>query len=208
MKHFIPEPFANKFTCVHCNTLTQQNWWSISWNGTTLSSDRNHLRVSTCQLCKEHTLWINNVMYYPDHGNLPLPNPLMPILVKKYYEEAASIFSKSPRGSAALLRLAIQVLMVELGEQGKDINTDIKNLVIKGLPERIKQALDLVRVTGNEAVHPGLIDTDDPMNVNHMFSLVNIIIEYMIEMPLKISTLYDKLPESKIVGIDQRDKKK
>ena len=42
--------------------------------------------------------------------------------------EAAGIAEKSPRGSAALSRLIIQKLMIDLGENGKDINADIASI--------------------------------------------------------------------------------
>lgn len=145
-------------------------------------------------------------MLYPEIGNSPFPNPEMPESVKKLYLEAASIHTKSPRGAAALLRLGIQILCKELGESGKNINKDISNLVKKGLPELVQQSLDIVRVTGNDAVHPGQIDTDNPETVGNLFELTNIIVEYMIGLPKKVSGLYSLLPEDKKQSIKERDK--
>ena len=97
-------------------------------------------------------------MIYPFNGSAPLPNPDLPEDIKEDFEETRNIVELSPRGAVALLRLAVQKLCKELGEKGEHINTDIKNLVSKGLPEKMQKALDSVRVVGNNAVHPGQID--------------------------------------------------
>ena len=125
--------------------------------------------------------------------------------VQRYYCEAASIAQKSPRAAAGLLRLAIQLLCKELGGEGKNINEDIKLLVQKGLPSTVQQSLDIVRVTGNNAVHPGQIDTDDATMVGSLFSLLNVIVEYMVSLPNRVGTLYNALPKGALEQIQKRD---
>lgn len=111
---------------------------------------------------------------YPNSGGAPLPNQDLPEDIKADYLEASSILGGSPRGAAALLRLCVQKLCKALGKPGKDINADIKSLVEDGLPLQIQQALDVVRVVGNEAVHPGTLDLNDkPETVAALFNLVN-----------------------------------
>ncbi|MCW5206875.1 DUF4145 domain-containing protein, partial [Desulfobulbus sp. F5] len=118
------------------------------------------------------------------------------------------IINRSPRGAAALLRLCVQKLCAHLGEPGKNINQDIAGLVKKGLNPRIQKSLDIVRVIGNEAVHPGELDLrDDPDTAAQLANLVNIIADFMITQPKHIDTLYDSLPVEKKEQIDKRDGK-
>src|SRR5439155_25473546 len=114
---------------------------------------------------------------------------------------------KSPRGAAALLRLCIQELCEQLGLPGKDLDVDIGTLVSKGLPARVQKALDIVRVIGNNAVHPGVLDIkDDTGTASKMFELVNHIAYSMITQPKEIETLYEtKVPEAQKEHIEERD---
>jgi len=130
----------------------------------------------------------------------------MPEDIRADFNEAREIFFLSPRGAAALLRLAVQKLCIVLGESGKNINDDIASLVKKGLSVQIQQALDIVRVIGNDAVHPGQIDlNDDPATAESLFELVNLIIEEKISEPKRLKEMYDKLPATKRDAIAKRD---
>ncbi len=145
-------------------------------------------------------------MIHPAITTAPLPNPDLPQEVKDDYEEARAISSKSPRGAAALLRLAIQKLVGNLGGKGEDLNTDIGELVKEGLAQKVQMALDIVRVIGNNAVHPGQIDVrDNPRIVESLFGLVNIIADTMISQPDEIDQLYGSLPEEPREAIEKRD---
>lgn len=147
-------------------------------------------------------------MIYPDYAGIESPNVDLNEDIVDDYKEAASILQKSPRGAAALLRLAVQKLCKQLGQPGKDINTDIGELVKEGLSPTIQQALDALRVIGNESVHPGQIDLrDDPATAHALFRLLNKIAETMITEPKQIQEIYDKIPESKKKAIENRDKK-
>jgi hypothetical protein len=94
---------------------------------------------------------------------------------------------------------------VNLGCRGENLNADIAALVSKGLPMQVQQALDVVRVTGNQAVHPGQIDSSDAAVAEQLFPLLNIIVEYMIEMPKRIASMYGSLPEPARAAIEKRD---
>jgi hypothetical protein len=113
---------------------------------------------------------------------------------------------RSPRGAAALLRLAIQKLMPHLGEDGGNLNGSIANLAKKGLDRRVQQALDVVRVTGNNAVHPGELDLrDDAATATQLFALVNIIVQSTISAKAQIEAMYATLPEGALKAIEKRD---
>lgn len=101
------------------------------------------------------------------------------------------------------MRLCIQKLCKELGEFGKDINEVIKKLVN---PEEIQQALDIVRVVGNNAVHPGFIDVkDNPEPAARLFGLINMIAEMMITRLKKTKQMFVTLPEGIRAAITKRD---
>ena len=145
-------------------------------------------------------------MISPDESNIVPPNTDLNDDIKADYNEATSIVNKSPRGAAALLRLCVQKLCKQLGESGDNLDRDIGNLVKKGLPGNIQKALDIVRVIGNNAVHPGQIDiTDDIDTASRLFELVNHIAEIMITHPKKVDEMYNKLPEEKRKAIGKRD---
>jgi len=167
------------------------------------------LDVSRCQRCKDLCIWIAGKLAYPDRGLAPAPNTDLPADIKRDYEEAGAILNRSPRGAAALLRLCIQKLCQYLGEKGENLNTDIGALVKKGLPVRVQQALDIVRVTGNDAVHPGTLDMkDDTQTATKLFGLLNVIANDMITQSREIDELYKALPEAKRQAITGRDQNK
>lgn len=151
-----------------------------------------------------------NLIYPLVDLSIPESHLDMPESVRADYSEAFRIFTISPRGAAALLRLAIQKLCKELGEPGKHIDTDIASMVKKGLPQHIQQALDIVRVIGNFAVHPGKLDVaDNPESARQLFGLINEIIEDRIgktKMIDRIKAAYDALPKSNLDAIEKRDK--
>jgi hypothetical protein len=165
--------------------------------------------VTKCSRCGEYAIWLrkNNQMVYPLVGDAPLPNEDLPNEIKEDYLEARTILAQSPRGAAALLRLAIDKLCDHLKAGGDNLNQKVKNLVAKGLPEKVQKALDIVRVTGNNAVHPGQIDVDNIDTAKALFELVNIIANHMISENKQIDSIYDKLPDSVKKEISKRDNK-
>lgn len=214
---------------VICEGYSDEVYEDGSWCAT------HHWRVLICSACNytnvlsftlwEHTEYIigtdknGKVIFdnaptiyaiYPRRDlAVPPPHSDMPDGIKDDYEEAMRVFVESPRSAAALLRLVIQKLCIVLGGKGKNINQDVAFLVKNGLPKHVQRALDIVRVIGNESVHPGQIDVNDNRTTaRELFSLVNEIVEEQIgriKRHEKIDTLYDQLPQSKREQIQRRD---
>lgn len=204
-----PKFYATAFNCPICGAFADQDWYMSGRYDRTWQGLIESIIFANCRHCDGHTIWVDGKLIYPFSGTAPLPNPDMPDDVKKDYEEARSILSISPRGASALLRLAIQKLCKHLGEEGKNINTDIGSLVKKGLPTKLQQALDSVRVIGNNAVHPGQIDVSDNIEIAHkLFVFINIICDNQITQPKQIDEFYNKeIPENLREAINKRDEK-
>ena len=167
--------------------------------------------IARCQKCQKLSIWAGNNLVFPQHGIAPSANADMPDDICQDYEEASCILNASPRGAAALLRLAIQKLCKdlckEIGKPGKDLNEDIGLLVNKGrISVEVQQALDAVRVIGNNAVHPGQIDLRDNDEVaESLFGLLNLIVEKTISERKRLDEIYSKLPEGALEAIKNRD---
>ena len=209
-----PEYEAARFNCPHCLAYSHHDWqdmYAATAHDGPQTMGSGVLKIgglvrSVCTSCEKYSLWCHERLIYPDVSTAEPPNPDLPEDIRRDYEEAASIVNKSPRGAAALLRLSIQKLCGELGENGMNINDDIRNLVSKGLAPGIQQALDSVRVIGNEAVHPGELDLrDDVDTARSLFRCVNYIAQQMITQPKELQALYETLPESKLAQIEKRD---
>lgn len=231
-----PELFKTSFNCPYCSAFAKQEWfWAAcspimqrfviehgdSWRceaanspppsvGDVLSGGGTRriqcIDFSKCSHCENISVWHGDELVLPKTQIAPTANPDMPEDVTVDYNEATSILVASPRGAAALLRLALQKLCKHLGEPGKHIDTDIKSLVAKGLDVRVQQALDSLRVIGNEAVHPGTLDLkDDRRTATTLFHLLNLVVDKMISEPKHVQSVYDMLPESKRKGIEKRD---
>ena len=170
----------------------------------------NSFSLSTCQSCNLFTIWVDKILVYPRKTSLPLANKDMNADIKELYHEATIIFADSPRGATALLRLALEKLLGQIiGKNGKKIDDDIKKLVSDGLSPNIQKALDLLRVVGNESVHPGQIDLDDNKEVaEKLFQILNFIADEMITKPKDLASLYEEImPDNTKERIKLRDSK-
>lgn len=208
-KYYPPEYKKEQFHCILCGVFASQTWMHLkikqvnNYHYTDTNFEGSH-----CSHCQEFSFWYDEKMIIPSETPIESPHQDLPQDCVSDYLEARDIFSKSPRASVALLRLCIQKIMPHLGGKGKNINQDIGKLVDDGLSSIIQKALDVCRVVGNNAVHPGEINLEDsPKIAQQLFSLINFIIEDRITKPKEIENLYSSLPEDSKNAIKKRDKK-
>jgi hypothetical protein len=172
-----------------------------------MTSQLENIHISRCFSCEAIAIWKYDSLLYPPARYDIEPNTDLPQDIQADFNEARSVLELSPRSAAALLRQCIQKICIQLGLPGKDLNTDIGALVAKGLDVRVQKALDLVRMIGNSAVHPGKLDlTDDRDTAAKLFELVNRIAFDMITHPKQLDALYEeKVPQSVKDQIARRD---
>lgn len=195
-----------------CNVRGDETHTSVIDNRTQTVGDRNvradeTVVLALCSSCQCESVFIDGRLLHPMQSEAPAPTKDMPDDVIADFEEARNILPVSPRGAAALLRLIVQKLLPHLGATKTEINAGISELVKGGVIDvKIQQALDNVRVVGNEAVHPGTMDIkDDEKTALALFQCVNFIVKRAISEPKEIKEFYASLPADKLAGIAQRD---
>lgn len=166
-----------------------------------------NLFLAQCYSCQKVSVWRNRRLIYPTNRGTFIPNKDLNDDIRSDFLEAASIVEASPRGAAAILRLCVQKICRNArGGKDEDLNDAISGLAKKGLDSDIVDALDIVRVIGNEAVHPGQLDLrDDIDTASKLFDLVNLIADVLISQPKLIAKLRGKLPKKALKGIENRD---
>ena len=235
-EHVAPEYQKSAFHCPHCDVLAHHKYLYFKeygeyhsfnpdkdlWGPPIYGDTLYQYSFSLCDNCDKAIIWKGESpnkkiiksnttkMIYPKASLAPFPHQDMPESVKELYEEARNIAGMSPRAAAALLRVSLERLTEELGQTKGNLNTRIKNLKEKGLPESVINSLDIVRITANEGgAHAGQIDLtgkDGPEIVSKLFWLVNFIIKKAISEPKNIQEMYQNIPQNKKQGIKNRDK--
>jgi hypothetical protein len=218
-----PTFLASQFRCPHCRVQARQQWntgaMTVAGPNGAVHEPVPYLWITVCGACQRRSVWMGQDsrfspnsaaphLVFPANSTAPPPAADMPQDVKSTFLKAGDVFDRSPEAAAALLRLALQELLPHLGEKGEHINTEIGNLVRKGLQVEVQQALDIVRVVGNNAVHPGQIDLNDNRDIAvQLFGLLNLIVERTITQPKRVEQIYQTLPQSTLEGIEKRDGK-
>ena len=182
------------FHCPHCGVYAHQNWFDVTLEGGSDDSGET-LSLGTCEKCSRFSLWIDGEMIYPPSADLPLPRMEMPEEVRAVYLEARRTLDASPRAASALLRLAIRGLISHLGET-EDIAENLESLNRRGLDEKIQIALQRVRMVGEGAVEPGMIDSGDgDETARVLFEILNLIVDALMVQPRRVDEMLGKLPE-------------
>lgn len=237
MSNYIPPVFYKRnFNCPHCNTYSHVRWESIS-EDLALSKylfiksyiyQHEIMGVFSCiqDCCKKRSYWLGykgpyqlddegyeeqGIMVWPNLSTAEQAHEDMPSDIKKDYEEARQVAGISPRAAVALLRLALQKLLIELGGTTGKIDGDIGALVASGiLSKRLEKMSDILRVAGNNSVHPdkiGLNLDGNPELVSVLFRLINTIVEEAITAPQALDDLYDLIPSNLQDGIETRNQR-
>ncbi len=219
MEPYVP-PASDKdaFNCPYCGVYAQQTkyllcrcyqgggsdniltWEDFGCEDPLVEDYDQFAIVRQCYHCKKYSLWIAEERIFPrlEKASLaPAPLPEMPEKVKKLYLEASSIADKSPAAAAILLRTALEKLCEHLGAKSENLYEAIEEIYNKkDIPEEIMEAMDAVRITGNDAAHPRTINFDDNEEiVSTLFSLLNYIVDQLIVQPQKRKDFFESLPK-------------
>lgn len=220
-----PDYELDAFNCPFCHAYATQSKFELVPRGSVepnqlafsyaLGEKSDRAAISICHFCKKAAIWRliaspskRSHLLDPRVSTAPPAHEDFPEPARRDYEEAREVVDISPRAAAALLRLSLQRICRHLGLPGKSLNDDIATLIRDGLDERVQQALDVVRIVGNEAVHPGELDLNDNRDTAlKLFGITNFVVQEMISKPRQMNDIYGRLPESSRKAIDKRNAK-
>ena len=119
--------------------------------------------------------------------------PLDPFIDEKYAslaQEANLIRTRSPRAAAVLLRHCIELMLMDRGHKGGDLNALIDD-ASKATGEKVVstiliQHLDLIRTVGKWGAHPKGLSVE-PNEVDQLFDSVAIAFDVFILHPKKLA---------------------
>ena len=222
-----PEYRAKQFDCPHCTAVTGVSWSrpTQATNTTTGASANTWTAYSVCHLCKGTTIWHATTvrgnpqrldeptMIFPTIIELgPVPNNDLSSRVTAVFDEARRVLPISPRSACGLARLALQWFLEDGLKLNGTINAMISELVANQQVDiRISNAFDTVRCFGNDAAHDSEISDWHANNdmATHdaitMLEIVNEIADVMVTRPKRYSEKFDRIPEKKRQGIDDRN---
>lgn len=200
-----PRAGGQKFTCPSCEVYAQQdpNGRLTRPSGVLVPGNWS---FTVCASCSEPVLWRGEQMAWPTHPSGPVPHADMPESVLPIYDEARQVAGASPRSAAALLRLALETIVNELEPGGGSLNDKTGRLRQRGLRQQVIDAMDVLRVFGNNGAHIGEIDLNDGRDtVVSLFVVLNLVVESVITSERQVADLFSQLPEGARSAINRRD---
>ncbi|MGS2776965.1 DUF4145 domain-containing protein [Robertmurraya sp. GLU-23] len=236
-KYVSPELGLEAFNCPKCGVYSHQRWHVIceeSLNNslfitkleeeiknfvkqgidihTTANVKHKYITsLSRCFHCNGVSLWVENKLIYPNSTLVELPNFDMPAEIQALYNEASSIVNLSAKSAAALLRLALEKLLIHVGAKPGSIDNMIKSLIEKDVISAsgtVRKALDSLRLIGNAGVHPTGINLDeDPKAAMALFKVINFVVEKLITDVKEMEEIYALVPQEKRESLDIRRNK-
>ncbi|HEY0448748.1 DUF4145 domain-containing protein, partial [Actinophytocola sp.] len=153
-----PEVERQAFDCPRCGAYAHMDWNMIGVpaRGGISSFDNASWNIATCARCRRPSVWRGEQMIYPLTRRGSRPHVDMPDEVRALYEEAAAVAVVSRRAGAALARATVERLIKHLDPDApKKLALDkrIERIKALGVSTPVGQMLDVVRVTGNGALH-------------------------------------------------------
>lgn len=142
----------------------------------------NKIWISECHSCSRIALWIGHDIVYPPRGTAPKAHPDTPPDIKELYDEASGIYNQSPRGAAALIRVAVEKLCRDICINLKISGADKRPLgdLVNELKEKYRFDEEIIiminnaKIIGNDAVHPNLFNIEDNTAMaNLLFGTIN-----------------------------------
>ena len=199
----LPISNTKSFKCPHCYCYSTMQYKEVHFTDDPFmiedgkKSYKTDVIVGRCDNCGGKIKWNDGPYVYPnmppEEANEDMPEPVLEL-----YNEAGSILRLSPRAACALLRLAVERLCNLLGENKNILSENIASLAKKGLSDDIVKQLNLLRVVGNKALHPGTIDlnVDNPFVAYQLMQVLNSIVQRLITESKRTEFFYNKLPEN------------
>lgn len=209
----------DRFICPICGTGTSHHWYMIyvDTNDIEITSifhrelitkfEDGDDAISVCGYCRNYCLWKDGQMVYPA-SNLLIqdPNEDLPENIRTIYDEARNIFQYSSRSSAALLRMALESILTEMGyETGRLVDKIDALIKSEGASQELVMAAEIIRHYGNSSAHIGFIDlNEDKEAAEELFMVLNLIAEHQYTRPKRLKALMDKLPDAKRAQVEKK----
>jgi hypothetical protein len=198
-----PAPGRDSYVCPNCHAYAQQHHGRLS--------SSNYLEgwsAARCQRCKGWALFRGDALIWPPALGGPAVHPDAPHIVATIYAEAQAVAPASPRSAAALMRLALEQLVNDLEPGDDSLHDKTGRLRARGLDQLVVDAMDVLRVFGNNGAHIGEIDlADDRGTVDSLFQILNMVVEHVITRRKAVETLSARFTPGQKTAIEQRNRR-